>query len=181
MREVIVVEGKDDVAAVKAAVDAECLITHGHGFGEDVLDQIEAAAARNGIIIMTDPDYAGKRIRERVRQRVPQAKHAYLERRFSMKGGDIGVENASPEAIRRALKKARATLTTRQTTFTMDDLIQNGLEAVDGAKRRRIALGEKLSLGYGNAKQLLARLNDFEISREEFCEAMAAVRAEEGE
>ncbi len=181
IREVIVVEGKDDVAAVKAAVRAECIMTHGHGFGEETLARIEEAARRRGIIILTDPDYAGKRIRARILERVPEAKQAYIPRTEALRGDDIGVENASPEAIRTALRRAHATLVEERLEFTSEDLFSHGLDGAPGAKERRIALTTRLGIGYGNAGRLLRELNDLDISRGEFETAMDAIHHERGE
>ena len=181
IHEVIVVEGKDDIAAVKAAVQAECIMTHGNGLNPTIVADIQEAAARCGIIILTDPDYAGKRIRRLVTDLVPDAKQAYLPRNEALRGDDIGVENAAPEAIRRALAKARPTLRERCETFSKQDLLAHGLDAAEGAKDRRIALTSLLGLSYGNAKQLLSRLNAFGIAREEFETAMQQVHAERGE
>lgn len=179
IKEIIVVEGKDDVEAVKRAVDCECLITHGHGFDEELLDRLETVQERRGIIVLTDPDYAGKRIRARIRERIPGAKHAFLSQKDALRGDDIGVENADPASIREALLRAHAELTERRTEFSKGDLLEWGLDGANGAKERRIALGDKLGIGYGNAKQLLARLNEFDISREEFEEAMEEILREE--
>lgn len=38
------------------------------------------------------------------------------------------------------------------------------------AKARREQLGNLLSIGYGNSKSFLRKLNQFQISREEFLE-----------
>ncbi len=173
--EIIVVEGKDDVAAVKRAVDCECVITHGHGFPPDLLDRLEELQERRGLIVLTDPDYAGERIRSRIRQRIPQARQAYIARSGAQKGADIGVENARPETIWEALRKAHATLGEIRQEFRREDLIRHGLLGDAGSKERRLALGESLHIGYGNAKQLLHRLNDYEIGREEFEETMKKI------
>ena len=78
IKEVIVVEGKDDINAVKRAVDAEFITTSGMGITEETLARIEAAHQRCGIIIFTDPDFPGQKIRSIISQRIPEAKHAYL-------------------------------------------------------------------------------------------------------
>ena len=178
IQEVIVVEGKSDVEAVKKAVDCECVITHGHGFSDELLDRLADLQRRRGIIVFTDPDYAGKKIRRRIREAVPEAKHAYLDRRHASLSGDVGVENADPESIRRALWKAHAGLAERRREFSHQDLLDFGLEGDTGAKEKRIALSRELGIGYGNAKQLLARLNDYDISREEFTKAMERISGE---
>ena len=63
IKEVIIVEGKNDIAAVQRAVDADCIATGGYSLIGRNLKSIEAAYKRRGIIILTDPDYAGERIR----------------------------------------------------------------------------------------------------------------------
>lgn len=168
IQEIIVVEGKDDVAAVKKAVDCECIITHGHGFGDKLLEELKEYQKRRGLIVLTDPDYAGNRIRSKIREAIPEAKHAFIDQKSAIKGDDIGVENAEPEAILNALKKAHATLSERRNEFTHEDLYRYGLEGVSGSKERRIELCKKLGIGYGNSKTLLLRLNNFNIGRDEF-------------
>ena len=64
IKEVIVVEGRDDEAAVKKAVDAEIITTHGYGISQKTYRRIEEAYERCGIIIFTDPDFAGENIRK---------------------------------------------------------------------------------------------------------------------
>lgn len=59
IREMIVVEGKDDTTAVKRAVNADTIETGGSAIGEDVLVRIELAQARRGVIVLTDPDAPG--------------------------------------------------------------------------------------------------------------------------
>src|SRR5690606_35382985 len=77
IREIIVVEGKDDTAAVRRAVNADTIETGGSSIGEDVLRRIELAQKRRGVIIFTYPDVPGERIRKIVAERVPDAKHAF--------------------------------------------------------------------------------------------------------
>lgn len=167
IREVIIVEGKNDVRAVKNAVDAECIMTHGHGFSEDFLDTLEEIEKRRGLIILTDPDYAGKKIRKRIKERIPTAKDAYIDRNLASKAGDIGIENCRPEWIQTALNRARATLTEKREVFSMDDLLRCGLVGASGSKERRIALAQALGIGYGNARRLLAMLNDYGFTKED--------------
>src|SRR5699024_3497484 len=125
IKETIVVEGKDDIANVKRAVDCEMIATNGLGFGEELINRLIKINERCGIIILTDPDYAGKRIRARLARHIPTAKHAYIDRKKAIKKGDLGVENAEPEVIIDALKRAKAEETSRREEFTMADLEKN--------------------------------------------------------
>ena len=104
IRELIIVEGRDDTRAVLRAVRAETCETHGFGMAGALWERIDrACASGRGIIVLTDPDRAGENIRKQVTARAPEAKQAYLPRAEAIRRGDIGVENASPEAIREAL------------------------------------------------------------------------------
>lgn len=106
IEEIIVVEGRDDTAAIRQAVDAVTIETHGFGIREETWQLIEKAYQTKGIIVFTDPDTAGEQIRRRIMKRFPGAREAFLDQERATKAGDIGIENASPQAIREALSKA---------------------------------------------------------------------------
>lgn len=175
IKEVIVVEGRDDVAAVKRAVDAETIITHGFGITKDTLERIKFAKERKGVIIFTDPDSAGERIRKTISNKIKGCKHAFLPREEAIRNGDIGIENATPESIRAALSKVRSLVDSKRNEFSKVDLIINDLEGCQNASKRRDELGKILGIGYGNSKQFLNRLNNYGVTREEFENALKKI------
>lgn len=187
IKEVIVVEGRDDTVAIKRAVEADTIETGGSAINETTLKKIALAMERRGVIIFTDPDHAGERIRKIVARRVPGCKHAFLTEADATKRGDIGVENASPEAIRQALANIRteatpgAEISGTASTITWSDLIDAGLIVHAEAAARRRILGEALGIGYCNGKQLFKRLAVFRISREEFMAALNNLEKEWGD
>lgn len=178
LREVVVVEGKNDIAAVKRAVDAECLATGGFSLSKYLVGQIEAAYRRTGIIVLTDPDSAGERIRKVLTERFPKAKHAFVPREAATANNDIGIEQAPAEAIRAALAKARCQEWQPHPEFTIEDMAKARLSGTPDAASRRAVLGDALGIGYANAKTFLRRLNNYGVTREEFSATMAAL--EEG-
>lgn len=171
IQEVIVVEGRDDQRAVGESVEARTIATHGYGISAATFRLIEKAYRETGIIIFTDPDFAGEQIRSRLAQRFPQAKHAYLPRALAIRDGDVGIENARPDSIRIALEKARCTLREQPDTFTRQDLFDYGLSGGPGASQLRDKIGALLGIGYGNGTVFLNRLNHYGITREELEEA----------
>lgn len=175
IKEIIVVEGKDDIAAVKKAVDCSCISTHGYGFNREFLEVLKNIQERQGIIVFTDPDYAGNNIRRKIKEEIPGAKHAYLSQEKALKKGDIGIENANPEDIRQALAKAKAENIEEIDRFTMSLLIDHGLVGQKDSKERRILLADHLGIGYGNGKRLLEKLNSYNVAMEEFKEAMRII------
>lgn len=178
IKEVIVVEGKDDVAAVKKAVDAEMIAVGGFGINARVIARIKEAQKRKGVIVLTDPDFAGEKIRKIIAKRVSGIKHAYIAQEDGIKDDDIGVENATPEVIIEALKRAKATIEVKEAIFDSQDMFFFRLNGDPNAKERRIKLGNKLGIGYGNANQMLSRLNNYGITKEEFIEAIKYVDEE---
>lgn len=168
IKEVIIVEGRDDTAAVKAAVEAQTIETHGFGIKKETWQLIEKAYNEKGIIIFTDPDFAGTEIRKRLTMRFPLAGQAYLSKKDALKSGDIGIENATPESIREALGKAHYTLEEERNEFTAEDLRYYGLTGDPNAAEKRDKLGKALGIGYGNSKSFLSKLNQYGISREAF-------------
>ncbi|MGP1570138.1 MAG: ribonuclease M5 [Eubacteriales bacterium] len=166
--EVIVVEGRDDETAVKNAVKASTIATHGFHINRKTWQQIQNAYETRGIIVFTDPDFAGLQIRKRIKERCPLAKEAFLAKKDALKSGDIGIENASPQAIREALSKVRYTKKVFIQTFTQADLLENGLSGGEGAKSKREKLGKALGIGYANTQSFLKKLNEYGITKEEF-------------
>lgn len=180
IKEVIVVEGRDDITAVKRAVEAEVIAVGGFGINEKVIEIIKEAHKRQGVIVLTDPDFAGEKIRKIISKRIPDVKHAYISKAEGLKDGDIGVENASPESIISALKEAKCELKTKREAFTMADMMYFGLSGREDSKERRQKLGKALRIGYGNANQFLTRLNNYGITKEEFIKALEKINKENG-
>ena len=172
IKEIIVVEGKADISAVKKAVDAQVLSTNGLGINDKIINIIKKASKNRGIIILTDPDYPGKKIRNILASEIENCKHAFIPKDKANKDGDIGVENASKEAIIEALKNARAEIAENRQEFTSWDMVYYGLVGNDNAAKRRSLTGDELGIGYCNAKQFLHRLNSFGITKEELEDAI---------
>ncbi len=177
IKEIIIVEGRDDTAAINRAVEAQTIETHGFGISRKTWELIEKAYEdpNLGIIIFTDPDHAGDEIRRRVRERFPGAGEAFLAREDATKAGDIGIENAEPEAIRDALSKAHCTQVSSGEggyTFTKADLLAGGLTGAADSMKKREIVGKALGIGGGNAGAFLKKLNFFGIKKEDFYEAL---------
>lgn len=168
IKEVIVVEGKNDAAAITRAVKADIIITSGFGLTKQTLDLIRKAQQNQGVIILTDPDFMGEKIRKIIADKVKGVKHAFIPAEDAKFENDIGVENASPEAILKALGMAKAEVAEKRIEFTTLDMVEFGLVGLEESSARRRQLGARLGIGYANAKQFVNRLNTYGISRDEF-------------
>ena len=179
INEIIVVEGRDDVTAVKRVADAQIIKLNGFsGLTVKSINKLKALSERNDLILLTDPDYAGKKIRAVIEKNIPNIKHAFVSRKNATKKDNVGIENASDDAIREALLHilvSGASDKDKDPIFTVEDLVENGLCIGKGSKEKRLMLGDMLNIGYYNSKQLLNALNSFNITRNEFEESIKKI------
>ncbi|WP_165912571.1 ribonuclease M5 [Effusibacillus lacus] len=168
IKEIIVVEGLHDKIAIDRAVEADCLITGGSAVSDTLLKQVERAQKERGVILFTDPDYPGERIRKQVAQRVPGCKHAFLPREEATANGDVGIENASPESIRRALESVRTEWEGAEEEFSWREMQEYGLTGLADSAEKREQLGKILGIGRCNAKTFWKRINMLGVTRAEW-------------
>lgn len=184
--EVIVVEGKDDTTRIQQVVVADTIETIGSAINDDILAMIEHAEETRGVIIFTDPDFSGEKIRKTIMERVPSARHAFLPRAqakpsSSSKGRSLGVEHAADADIIEALRKVVTPVLDEEDDYqeiSRDALSYFGLLDGSGSKIRREKLGDILRIGFTNGKQLRKRLKMFRITEEQLAEAMQQVEEE---
>ena len=178
IKEVIVVEGKDDTKRIQMVVNADTLETRGSAISDETLDQIEDLYDKRGVIVFTDPDFSGEKIRKIITEAVPGVKHAFLTKHDAAPShkGSLGVEHASPEAIREALAHLYTEVPDGEPLISREDLAVAGLTSGPQAKEYRRRLGEYLRIGYTNGKQLYKRLKLFQITPDEFKKALEYIK-----
>ena len=187
VRRAVAVEGRDDVTAVSRAADALIIPTHGFGITAETWHVLEKAYAEKGLIILTDPDHAGEQIRRMLTERFPDSLQAYIARDDASEGDDIGVENASPEVIRRALEitlrragEADSKDVRGEDEYAdMAEMRALGLAGGEGSSVRRADVCRRLGIGYGNAQAMLKRLRGFGIDRDELRKAVEESKKEQ--
>ena len=178
IKEIILVEGRDDELQVKRAVDADVIQTHGYAYGNKLKNRLKEISKTRGIIILTDPDYVGKRIRDDISRFVPGCKHAYLPQNKALKKNDVGVENASVEDIKNAIGKAKPKYLEESNQIEFKDILELGLTGYSESGRLREAVCEKFSIEYGNTKAFIKDLNAFGIGKEDLKKATEKIKNE---
>lgn len=182
IKEIIVVEGKDDTKRLALAVDADTIETNGSAINSETLERIALAQETRGVIVFTDPDGPGEKIRKIISESVPGVKHAFITkaqaRRRSEKKESIGIEHASIATIKDALDAVVEERIDAEETVSQGFLMQSGLIGSNKSRTLREALGEELRIGYTNGKQLKKRLTMFGITEHEVEEALDKIRKE---
>lgn len=168
IKEVIVVEGKTDTAIIKKLFDADTIETHGLAINDKILDLIEQANQTRGVIVLTDPDYPGMQIRNKIMERVPSIKHAFVDKKDAIGEKKLGIAEAREEAIIEALENV-VTFSKENQTITWEEFIS--LDII-GDKKRRLQVYDLFHLGYGNAKTLFKRLNMAHITKQDIIDQL---------
>lgn len=184
----ILVEGKYDKIAVEAVADTTVIALGGFGIFSQKEKQvlIRRIAEKNGVIVLTDPDGAGRVIRGFLSQILPRERvtHLYIpaiagkEKRkdTASRAGLLGVEGMDADRLREILSPF-ATDCDRgalpRMPVTKVDFFTWGLSGGDGSKEKRARFARALSLPPEmSANSLLAAVNLL-YSREE-CERVAS-------
>lgn len=170
INEVVIVEGHSDTQNLARAVVADTIETGGSAVNASALERIKLAEKKRGVIILTDPDFNGQRIRELVTKVVPTAKQAFITQNQGRAAKDnphqtLGVEHASSADLQAALAQLVTPKKSAMSDIDKAFLLQQGLLAGANARQRRQLVGDVLHIGYANGKQFLRRTQQFGITK----------------
>lgn len=181
-KQIIVVEGRDDTKRLTETFGPiDTIETRGSAIDDETLALIKKAQATRGVIVLTDPDFPGEKIRKTISAAVPGVTHAFLPVKDAVPEhkGSLGVEHASPAALKAALSHLVTEAPASDSQISRAVLASAGLLGGTNARQRRERLGELLHIGYTNGKQLQKRLALFQISEADFAAAIKQLNEEE--
>lgn len=177
----IIVEGKYDKIKLSSFIDAVFIVTDGFSvYGDkELCDYIRKCAKETGVIILTDPDSAGFRIRGYIKGICKEGKivNVYIPDIFGKekrkeepsKEGKLGVEGVKVSILKEAFEKAGVLGSADKKTggITKTDLYLTGLTGRADSGARRQALYKKLSLPSRTTPNGLLEILNATISKEE--------------
>ncbi len=161
IKEIVIVEGKTDTQLLKELYDVDTIETHGLALDDKTLELIKEASLTRGVIVLTDPDYPGLKIRNQVDQVVDNCKHAFVDKKDAIGKKKLGIAEANKEAVKKAIENV-VTFSKQTESITWQEFIS--LDII-GDKKRRMKVYGLFHLGYGNAKTLFKRLNMVGITK----------------
>lgn len=185
--EVIIVEGVYDKIKLSQFISGVILTTNGFSvFNNKQLQQtIRTLARKNGIVILSDSDSAGLKIRCFVKQLAPDARvlHAYIpelkgrEKRKAQdsKEGLLGVEGMTEEIIINAIKNSGATvegvtsLSEHDRKITKSDIYRLGLSGGEKSRLLRTEVAKKLGLPSKLSSNMLLDVINSLLTYDELC------------
>ncbi len=184
---VLLVEGKYDAAKLSELVDGLILTTGGFSIFSDTEKQqlIVELGRRRGLLVLTDSDAAGFRIRRFINdiaQGLP-VKNIYIpsiagkESRKAHPGkeGLLGVEGMNIDLLRRLLAQAGQQIAAPRagSAITYADLYELGVSGTPGAAQRRRALLGSIGLPLRLSKKALLEVLNSLYTKEEFAAVCA--------
>lgn len=183
IKEVIIVEGKYDKIKLDSIIDAFVIVCDGFGIfrQKEKMNMLRSLAEKRGIIIFTDSDSGGFKIRSYIKGCIDNKyiKNAYIpdvfgkEKRKSKPGkeGKLGVEGIEKEIILKALSDAGATVdNSGEDPVTAADLYELGLYGRDNSHIRRAEFQAQLDLPRRLSKRDLLMVINSRFTREEFAD-----------
>ena len=161
------VEGHHDTATLKQYFDVETIETNGSAINKETLAYIKEVQAKRGVIIFTDPDYPGERIRSIINKNIPNCKNAFLDKKKALGNHKVGIEHANKEDLEEALMNYVSYDNSLESDITSFTLIELGLQGNTNSQAKRDKVCAKYHLGKCNGKTLLNRLRLLGINSEE--------------
>jgi ribonuclease M5 len=160
LRQAVIVEGKYDKIKLEGLIDGVILTTDGFRIFKDKAMQalIRSLAKTCGIVLLTDSDAAGFKIRAKLAGIVAagDVTNVYVpdilgkEKRKPQRSaeGKLGVEGMALEVLREAFERAGVLAETRNRRehITRLDLYEDGLLGGDNSAEKRRALFSRLGL-----------------------------------
>lgn len=160
IKETIIVEGKFDKEQIRRVCSAPIICTDGFEIfrSKRMADTIRKLAETTGIIVLTDSDRAGFKIRGYIKTCTGGrgvVKHAYIptlhgkEKRKDKPGkeGLLGVEGMSDNVLIETLKRVGTEAPEAETpTLTKAELYRDGLSGGEGSREKRSRVLSRLKL-----------------------------------
>ena len=183
----VVVEGKYDKIKLSALVDAVIIVTNGFGIYKNsgARRLVRTYAEKQGLIVMTDSDAAGRKIRGYIKSILPKELHERVasvhipqiegkERRKTepSKEGTLGVEGIPADILRELLAPYECGNESGRASdgepITKNDMYTYGLSGGDDSSEKRESLAAKLRLPRGLSPNALLDLLNTLYTKQQF-------------
>ncbi len=175
----IVVEGKSDINFLSTFIDAKFYSVNGSALSKDDIVFLKEYTKNNKIIILTDPDYPGMKIRNTLNESLNSKNiyNAYIRKKYSIKNNKVGVAESTIEEVLNSLKEIK--------NFNNKNIASSNLEMNDlyalklagfNSKELRDKFTDQYFLGYSNSKQLLKKLQLLGINKQKLEEMLKNVK-----
>ena len=160
---ILVIEGKEDASYLSNYIGSEIVTTNGFDIPKATISYLKDQR----VIVLTDPDVAGKKIREKLNALLPNAINVEVDIKHCTRNIKNGVAECDIDEILTKLKPYITAQKDTESDIKLSDLYNLGLM---NNKDLREEVCEKLNIGKCNVKTLYKRLLNNNIKLEQLCE-----------
>ena len=160
---ILVVEGKEDASYLSNYIASEIVTTNGFEIPKETISYLK----NKKVIVFTDPDEAGLKIRQRLNELLPAAINVEIDIKKCIRNTKNGVAECDINEVLTKLKPYYANQIDSKSDITINDLYNLGLM---NNKDLRDRVCKELNLGRCNAKTMYKRLLNNNIKLEQLCE-----------
>ena len=161
---VIVVEGKSDVLFLETFLDPiEFIVTNGSEISKSTLNTVKEYSKKYKIIVLTDPDFPGKKIRDTINNNVENCYNAFVNKEVSIKKNKVGVAESTKEEVLKSLQNLHIfSKSLQNSTISLSDLTKWGYLDIN-QKEFRDYISKKYNFDIVNKKRFIKRINSLNI------------------
>ena len=160
---ILVVEGKEDISYLSNYISSEIVTTNGFEIPKETVSYLKDKK----VIVLTDPDEAGKRIREKLNELLPNSINVEVDIKKCVRNTKNGVAECDIDEVLTQLKQYSIDQKDIESDISLTDLYNLGLM---NNKDLRESVCKKLNLGKCNAKTMYKRLLNNNIKLEQLRE-----------
>ena len=165
---IIVVEGHGDEAFLSSFIDSIYVVTNGFELNKKDIDFLKSIKDKNKIIVLTDSDDAGLKIRQRIVEEIPGCVNIVADINECNKNGKHGIAESNKNHILSLFKGKLTLVKEEKARINSSELYSLGLNN----KNKRNELCEKLRLGNCNFKTMIKRINYKQIDLKQIMECI---------
>lgn len=165
---VLIVEGKEDVSYLSSFLNALFFTTNGYDLSKEKIDFLKLAAQRNKLIIFTDSDEAGEKIRNSLKSQINPIFDAKCPQTYKKNTKKFGIAESEKNAIIDALMPFVTGRELAKDNYSLSTLVSLS----NNPEETKIRLCKQYRLINGNNNSLENQLRILKISHkeiEEFC------------
>ena len=167
---ILIVEGSSDVSYLSSFLDALYFVTNGLDVSEEKIDFLLEVNKVNKLIIFTDPDDAGKSIKNIIQKSINGTYTASINGLSRKNYKKHGVAEASKNDILEALKP----FITDKEIFREKYNLSHLISLSENPEENKQKIIQKYHLIYGNNRSLENQLNILKIKKEEVWKLIAS-------
>jgi ribonuclease M5 len=172
---IIVVEGVTDVAFLTSFIDAEFVSTNGSDVPLQTISYLEMQSKTKPIIVLTDPDTPGQRIRAKLDENIKNLRHCFIAKKDAVKNGKVGVAETDKTVILKALEHQLENKPYSESLLREIDLYSLGLSGAPKSQELRMKIADHFHIGFVNGKQFLKRAKSLNLSYQIIEEAIREI------